>query len=139
MSIIVTDIELYPSSEGFSPKACYHRGMDFLIYLNEDCSYRADRVDQFLTILWHPHEDRVVGIELKGFLSLFRAANLILGSSSEQPMPLAKLLSFLELRLNLFVEDGLLEKLEIERLRERYQKAIELSEKEQVLAEPVPV
>jgi hypothetical protein len=139
MSFIVEDINFSPGNAGFSPKACYHRSMDFLIYLNEDCSYRADRVDQFLTLLWHPHEERLVGIKLKGFLALFLAANVFLESSSERPIPLAQVLKFLECRLEMWLKDGLLDKLELDRLRARYEKAIQLSENEKVFAEPVAV
>jgi hypothetical protein len=59
------------SDAPFSPVARYYPGMDFLLYLNQDCSYRADRVDPFLTVLWHPYEDRLVGVKLKGFRFLF--------------------------------------------------------------------
>jgi hypothetical protein len=55
----------------FEPCARYHASMDCVIYLNEDLSYRADRVDQFLTILWHPEMELAVGIKLKGFRFLF--------------------------------------------------------------------
>jgi len=57
--------------EAFEPCASYSEPMDQLIYLCEDVSYRADRVDQFLTILWHPHDERVIGIKLKGIRALF--------------------------------------------------------------------
>ena len=62
-----------PKKGEFKPLARYFPEMDFLIYLNEDCSYRADRVDAFLTVLWHPERDALVGIKLKGFRFLFRA------------------------------------------------------------------
>ena len=35
------------SQSQFQPVAKYYPEMDFMLYLNEDCSYRADRVDQF--------------------------------------------------------------------------------------------
>lgn len=34
-------------------------------------SCRADRVDEYLTLLWHAREPALVGIKLKGFRSLF--------------------------------------------------------------------
>jgi hypothetical protein len=46
--------------------------MDILVYLEEDVPYRADRVDQFLTLLWHPYRDEAVGVKLKGFRFLFQ-------------------------------------------------------------------
>jgi hypothetical protein len=137
MSFIVEDLDFRPGNEGFSPKACYHQSMDFLIYLNEDCSYRADRVDKFLTLLWHPNEERLVGIKLKSFLALFNAANVFLGSSTESPIPLAQVLKLLECSVEMWLEDGGLDKLERDRLRARYEKAIQLSVNEKVVAKPV--
>ena len=56
----------------FEPTAKYYHAMDFLLYLREDCSYVADRVDPFLTVLYHPHaRSQIVGIKLKGFRFLF--------------------------------------------------------------------
>ena len=56
----------------FEPTAKYYHAMDFLLYLREDCSYVADRVDPFLTVLYHPDDQsRIVGIKLKGFRFLF--------------------------------------------------------------------
>ncbi len=69
--------ELLPADWGeyefspFEPCASYSAPMDCIVYLREDVSYRADRVDQFLTILWHPADDRVVGVKLKGIRFLF--------------------------------------------------------------------
>jgi hypothetical protein len=56
----------------FVPGASYFRTMDSLVYLNEDCSYRAQRVDDRLTLLLHPQEERVVGIQLHSFSTLIR-------------------------------------------------------------------
>jgi hypothetical protein len=56
----------------FTAGARYYEAMDCVIYLNEDVSYRADRVDSFLTLLWHPKHDHAVGIKLKGFRWLFQ-------------------------------------------------------------------
>ncbi|MEI7511894.1 MAG: hypothetical protein WCK01_00330 [Candidatus Uhrbacteria bacterium] len=61
----------------FRPVAQYHPEMDCMLYLREDCSYRADRVDLFLTLLWHPYEQRAVGIKLKGFRFLFEQVRRI--------------------------------------------------------------
>ncbi len=62
------DGELVP----FAPAARYYEPMDCVIYLKEDVSYRADRVDAFLTLLWHPNENKAVGVKLKGFRWLFQ-------------------------------------------------------------------
>jgi hypothetical protein len=64
----------------FEPCASYSAPMDQIVYLREDVSYRADRVDQFLTILWHPQEERVVGIKLKGIRFLFESLRSIVKS-----------------------------------------------------------
>jgi hypothetical protein len=56
----------------FTAGARYYEAMDCVIYLNDDVSYRADRVDAFLTLLWHPEDDRAVGVKLKGFRWLFQ-------------------------------------------------------------------
>ena len=52
-----------PAREGeFSPVSRYYPEMDYLLYLKEDCSYRADRVDGVLTLLWHPYREQLVGL-----------------------------------------------------------------------------
>jgi hypothetical protein len=73
---------LPPDLEGIPPapfQACarYYEPMDFVLYLREDLPYRADRVDSFLTLLWHPSEDRAIGIKLKGFRYLFQRLQAI--------------------------------------------------------------
>jgi hypothetical protein len=65
-----------PDSSGqpwpeFQKSARYYAPMDVLLYLEEDVAYRADRVDPFLTLLWHPYEQRAVGIKLKGFRCIY--------------------------------------------------------------------
>ena len=77
---------------GFTPQARYLESMDFLIYLKEDVSYRADRVDSFLTVFWHPQEDRLVGIKLKGFRFLFQRVKDILELKETDFLPLVKAL-----------------------------------------------
>jgi|HubBroStandDraft_1064217.scaffolds.fasta_scaffold00104_23 hypothetical protein len=64
----------------FEPCARYYDAMDFLLYLQEDLSYRADRVDHYLTLLWHPLEDRAIGVKLKGFRYLFQRIQAIVGT-----------------------------------------------------------
>jgi len=80
------------SPEGFTPVARYYSGMDFVLYLNKDCSYRADRVDEFLTLLWHPTEDNLVGVKLKGFRCLFQAIKKVLDFKETDFVPLVKAL-----------------------------------------------
>lgn len=62
----------------FEPRALYYETMDFLLYLQEDLPYRADRIDPFLTLLWHPNEDRAIGVKIKGFRSLFERMGAIM-------------------------------------------------------------
>ena len=65
-----------PAWEGsvaeFEPCARYYEAMDTLIYLEADLPYRADRVDPFLTLLWHPQKEEAVGVKIKGFRVLFQ-------------------------------------------------------------------
>ena len=63
----------------FKPVAWYHAALDFLLFLSEDCSYGADRVDEQLTLLRHPNQPRVVGFKLKGFEYLFNEVKGRLG------------------------------------------------------------
>jgi hypothetical protein len=60
-----------PTAAEFKPMSRYSGPNDAMLYVREDVSYRADRVDPFLTILWHPSEWRLVGVKLKGFRFLF--------------------------------------------------------------------
>jgi hypothetical protein len=60
-----------PAAVEFHPVSRYFGPIDAMVYVREDGSYRADRVDPFLTILWHPTEERLVGVKLKGFRFLF--------------------------------------------------------------------
>jgi hypothetical protein len=52
--------------------------MDCLIYLRESCAYRAFRLSEYTTVLLHPHEDRPVGVKIKGVRFLYGRANAIL-------------------------------------------------------------
>ena len=84
--------------ESFEPTAKYYHAMDFLLYLREDCSYVADRVDPFLTVLYHPHDQsRIVGIKLKGFRFLFdQLRKIVEHLESEHFLPVVK---FIEMAL----------------------------------------
>ena len=76
----------------FAPVARYNPKMDALTYLNEDCSFRADRVDPILTVLWHPYEDKLVGIKLKGVKFLFNQLTHIIDNLQERDfLPLIKM------------------------------------------------
>jgi len=64
----------------FVPCARFYEDMDVLLYLEEDIAYRADRVDSFLTLLWHPDKEEAIGVKLKGFRFLFQRLQSILRS-----------------------------------------------------------
>lgn len=71
----------------------YYPSVDFLLYLAEDLSYRADRVDEALTVLWHPYEDRLVGLKLKGFSALLREVKGALDLEEAEYVSLVTLLT----------------------------------------------
>ncbi len=82
-----------PRGATFVPVARFYPAMDFLLYLAEDVSYRADRVDEILTVLWHPYEERLVGIKLKGFACLVQEVKRALGNQDISVMPLVTLVA----------------------------------------------
>ncbi len=71
----------------FEPCARYSAPMDCVIYLREDEPYRADRVDGFLTILWHPQDDRVIGVKIKGMRFLFESLQSIVRTATGKDLP----------------------------------------------------
>ena len=113
----------------FKPHSRYHAGMDFLLYLKEDVSYRADRVDAFLTLLWHPYEDRLVGLKLKGFHFIFQRVKSILDLKNRDFLPLVKAL---EVALTGGVAECMMNALEQQRIEEKYQKAKEFAKRVRV-------
>ena len=72
----------------FKPSAMYIAPMDCILYLREDCSYRAvKKTHQYTTVLLHPYEDRPVGVKLKGMRYLNERLNAIMaatGRAAEQ-------------------------------------------------------
>jgi hypothetical protein len=87
----------------FEPVARYIAPMDCLIYLREDCSYRAVRLNTHTTILLHPYDDRPVGVKLKGMRFLHEKLRTILRSLGADNLPMNKLIAFWELA---YTEDG---------------------------------
>lgn len=71
-----SDVQLPEFRDG----AKYIAPMDCLIYLREDCSYRAIRLDPSRTVLVHPTEDRAVGVKLKGMQFVLERLRAILKS-----------------------------------------------------------
>src|SRR3954469_24361559 len=83
---------------GIAPKfvagAKYDPDMDMLVYQQEPYSFRADRVDGFLTILWHSREDRIIGVKLKGWRKAFTTMKEVLEWKEETFFPLVRALEF---------------------------------------------
>lgn len=76
----------------FKPSVWFDREMDQLVCLREDLSYRADRVDPFLTLLWHPYKEEIIGIKLKGIRSIFEKIVEAEGYTSQDFVPLVKVI-----------------------------------------------
>lgn len=91
-----------PFPEEFQPAAKYFPAMDCLIYLREDVSYRAIRLDQYRTVLLHPLEDRAVGVKLKGMRFVTEKARVVLRSVGIETNKI-KLITLWEMALT---EDG---------------------------------
>ncbi|WP_145609242.1 hypothetical protein [Nitrospirillum amazonense] len=86
---------LYASAAEFAPTAYFDHEMDQLIYVRTSDSYRADRVDEWLTLLWQADDMKLVGVKIKGFRSLFdkaMAAGLV---EEKHFIPLCKTLSLI--------------------------------------------
>ncbi len=118
---------LLDSAQGenaFKPVARYFSAMDSLVYLKEDLSYRADRVDGRLTLLWHPYEENLVGIKLKGFKYMFTTLNSIadMNLKEEHFIPIVK---YLELAM-FGVAGAMMDNYEEEgreRIKQKYEEA----------------
>src|SRR4051794_18428248 len=88
-------------------------------------AYRADRVDRFLTLLWHPYEDRAVGVKLKGFRFIFERMREILQTQGvvvpgDHFMPL---ITAFEVAMTAGLGAAALASAERKRLDEKYAKA----------------
>lgn len=132
MDTFLSNLTLGQTSEegGFRPVTRYYPPMDFLLYLKEDCSYRADRVDQFLTLLWHPYKDELVGIKLKGIRVIYNKNKERLAAGGVNSWPIFALLS--EILMDILAAP-LMERLEPtqqERLREKYRRAVQFAANE---------
>jgi hypothetical protein len=115
---------------GFKPCARYFESMDDIVYLREDLPYRADRVDEFLTLLWHPDETRAIGVKIKGIRSLFRRLRAIsepLGTKLDE-RDFVPVVSLLELVISVKAGPAITEATERLRLDDRYDTAKSLIE-----------
>ena len=117
-------------------KACahYYPPMDCVIYLRENLAYRADRVDEYLTLLWHPYETRAIGVKIKGFAKLFKTLQTVSRATGRDLPetafhPLMKAIeAALTVQAGSFVTDHVEQErlAEQQRLTERYAKAFEV-------------
>jgi hypothetical protein len=112
----------------FVPSARYYGPMDHILYLEQDVAYRADRVDRHLTLLWHPTEERAIGVKLKGFRFLFERLREILAAEGVN-IPadgFIPLVTALEVALTAGGGATLMANAQRERLAQRYQLARDL-------------
>jgi hypothetical protein len=63
----------------FKPTVKYIEAIDSMLFLREDCFYRAEYVDEYLSLLWHPSEERVVGVQLHAWAFLYQQVQQITG------------------------------------------------------------
>jgi len=112
----------------FRPAAKYFAAMDCLIYLREDCSYRAVRLDSLRTVLLHPTEDRAVGVKLKGTRFLMERLMAIFKSHGVPTTELSKHLKLITLWETAATAEGAdaIEFAEAERHRQYRERAREL-------------
>jgi hypothetical protein len=112
----------------FEPSARYYGPMDYILYLEEDVAYRADRVDRFLTLLWHPYEDRAIGVKLKGFRFIFERMREILRTKEADIAAdgFLPLITAFEVAMTAGIGAAIMATAERQRLDERYAKAREL-------------
>lgn len=127
--------------EPFQPCAKYFEAMDTLVYLEEDVAYRADRVDPFLTLLWHPDKAEAIGVKLKGFRYLFECLQEVaegLGRKLEEDHFLP-LIAALEMAMTAGLGAVITADAEKERMAERkakYEKARSLVKRAQATIDP---
>jgi len=127
-------VDFFPEESSGSPLtpfvsgARYYEPMDYLLYLEADTAHRADRVDQFLTLLWHPYEDRAIGVKLKGFRfifdrmrEIFQAQGIIVPENHFMP-----LITAFEVAVTAGLGAAMMATAERKRLSEKYAKAREL-------------
>ncbi len=100
----------------FKTTAKYIPGMDCLIYLREDCSYRAVRLNEYTTVLLHPYEETPVGVKFKGVRHLHERASAFLKSLGIKDRPINSLIAFWEMA---YADDGDMHLVDAERGRQR--------------------
>jgi hypothetical protein len=112
----------------FTPSARYYEPMDYILYLEADTAYRADRVDRFLTLLWHPYEERAIGVKLKGFRFIFERTREILHSQGVEiaQVEFVPLITAFEVAMTAGLGAAVMAVAERERFDEKYATAREL-------------
>lgn len=78
----------------FRPFARYNHGMDALVYRSTPGTCVAQRVDQFVTVLWDVDRTDLVGVKFKGFRYIFNTLRSQHGWTTDF-LPLAKVLEAL--------------------------------------------
>jgi hypothetical protein len=103
--------------------------MDCLIYLREDCSYRAVRLNPYQTVLLHPYEEKPVGIKLKGITFLCDRLKAVLRATKATGIDPDRIdvIAFWELALTAAADEAIADA-EVERQRQFALRAREIVE-----------
>lgn len=107
----------------FEACAKYFDGIDVLVYLEEDVAYRADRVDAFLTLLWHPSKTEAIGVKLKGFRFLFDRMRAMLKPAGVEDSEFPSLVLALEVAMTAGLGAAITADVEHQRIEEKYAEA----------------
>lgn len=60
------ELGLMATAGPFVPGAVYDEQLGWIVFNVLDVSYRAERIDDYLELLWHPYKREVVGVKLTG-------------------------------------------------------------------------
>lgn len=94
------------------PYVEYKRGLDWLIFLREECSYRSEPAHPFLDVLRHPHEQRLVGIKLIACSPVFRQIKRAMRLADGAAIRLASVLEIIYLARGSVTGPGGVERVE---------------------------
>ena len=83
---------LYQRAPTFQPVAFVDHMMDQVVYLSTNESYRAQRVDEYLTLLWEAHSPQIVGVKVKGFRTFFERCKEVGLLEESQYLPLCSMI-----------------------------------------------
>ncbi len=76
----------------FKPVARYHERMDWIEFVNEDVSYRADRINPVLELLWHPQKMKIIGVKISCLTTIFLNDPQLVPEDRGAPLALAQIL-----------------------------------------------